>query len=152
MSEMWSCPKCKRGFTRKNQRHACGTGNRLEVVRGRPESLVALYSSLEAFARTLGPVEFVARDRYVLLRSRRIFADLVVMTDALRIAVHLGRRVPDPIFFKVGVDRKHVSHVAKLRDERGLSALKPYLREAYEFSLSSPPADSAGGRPRALRR
>ena len=116
MNSMWSCPKCRRRFTRKNQRHACGTGNRLEVLRGRPDSLVALYFSLESFARTLGPVEFVARDRYVLLRSRRIFADVVVMTDALRVAVHLRRRVADPIFFKIGADRKHVSHVASLRD------------------------------------
>src|ERR1039458_976062 len=83
MSTMWSCPKCKRRFTRKNQRHVCGTGNRLEVLRGRPDSLVALYSSLESFAKTLGPLEIVARDRYVLFRSDRIFADLVVMTDAL---------------------------------------------------------------------
>ena len=138
MTATWSCPKCKRGFTRKKQRHACGTGSRLEVLRGRPASLVALYYSLESFAKTLGPVEFVARDRYVLLRSSRIFADLVVMTDALRVAVHLGRRVADPIFFRIGVDRKRVSHVAKLRDEASLSALKPYLREAYEFSISSP--------------
>ena len=140
MSATWSCPKCKRRFTRKNQRHACGTGSRLQVLRGRPESLVALYHSLESFARTLGPVEFVARDRYVLFRSIRIFADLVVMTDALRVAVHLGRRVADPIFFKIGEDRKRVTHVALLRDETGLSALKPYLREAYEFSVSSPSA------------
>jgi hypothetical protein len=108
------------------------------VLRGRPESLVALYYSLEAFARTLGSVEFVARDRYVLFRSSRIFADLVVMTDGLRVVVHLNRWVEDPIFIKVGVDRKHVSHVAKLRDETGLSTLKPYLREAYEFSVSTP--------------
>jgi predicted transport protein len=101
---------------------------------------VALYSSLEAFAKTLGPVEFVARDRYVLFRSRRIFADLVVMTDALRVVVHLNRRVADPIFFKIGADRKLVSHVAKLRDEKTLSTLKPYLREAYELSISAPSA------------
>jgi Domain of unknown function (DUF5655) len=140
MRTTWSCPRCKRRFARKNQRHACGTGNRLEVLRGRPASLVALYSSLESFARTLGPVEFVARDRYVLFRSSRIFADLVVMTDALRVAVHLNRRVADPIFFKIGVDRKRVSHVAKLRDETSLSILKPYLREAYELSISAPSA------------
>src|SRR6266498_4964215 len=135
---MWSCPKCKRRFTRKNQRHACGTGSRLEVLRGRPDSLVALYSSLESFAKTRGPVEVVARDRYVLFRSRRIFADLVVMTDALRVAVHLGRWVADPIFFKIAADRKRVSHVAKLQDETSLSTLKPYLREAYEFSIAAP--------------
>lgn len=136
MVATWICPKCKRRFTRKNQRHACGTGSRSDVLRGRPDSLVALYASLESFARALGPIEFVTRDRYVLLRSTRIFADLVIMTDALRVAVHLGRRARDPIFFKIGSDRKHVSHVAKLRDEKGLSTLKPYLREAYEFSIS----------------
>lgn len=85
-------------------------------------------------------MEFVARDRYVLFRSSRIFADLVVMTDALRVVVHLGRRVDDPIFSKIGADRGRVSHVAKLQSEAGLSALKPYLREAYELSVSSPPA------------
>jgi hypothetical protein len=136
MSNGWVCPKCKRGFTRKNQRHACGTGNRLEVLRGRPESLVRLYSLIESFAKTLGPVELVTRDRYVLLRSRRIFTDLVVMKDCLRVAIHLGRRVENPIFFKVGSDRKHVTHVAKLHDETGLAILKPYLREAYQFSIS----------------
>lgn len=140
MSTLWSCSNCKRRFRRRNQRHACGTGNPLEVLRGRPDSLVALYSALEAFAKTLGPVEFVAHNRYVLLRSSRIFADLVVMTDALRVVVHLGRRVADPIFCKVGRDRKRVSHVAKLRDETNLSTLEPYLREAYEFSISSPSA------------
>ena len=136
MDTSWICPKCKRGFTRKNQRHACGTGNRSEVLRSRPDSLVSLYSSLESFAKTLGPIEFVTRDRYVLLRSRRIFADLVIMPDALRVAVHLGRRMEDPIFFKIVSDRKSVAHVAKLRDEESLSTLKPYLREAYEFSIS----------------
>ena len=140
MTTMWSCPKCRRGFTRKNQRHACGTGNRLEVLRGRPAALVALYSSLEAFAKTLGPVECVARDRYVLFRSSRIFADLSVMTDALRVVVHLDRRAADPIFFKIGADRKRVSHVAMLRDETGLTTLKPYLREAYELSIPAPSA------------
>jgi hypothetical protein len=135
MNATWNCPKCQRRFTRKNQKHACGTGNRSEVLRGRSDALVALYASLEAFARTLGPVEFVTRDRYVLLRSNRIFADLVVMKDALRIAIHLGRWVKDPIFFKIGADRKHVTHVVRIRDKDELSRLKPYLSEAYGFSI-----------------
>lgn len=111
----WTCPKCKRSFTRKNQRHACGTGNRSEVLRNRPGGLVALYDSVESFAKSLGSIEIVARKRYVLLRTVRIFADLVIMTDAVRIAIHLGRRIDDPIFFKVGSDETKVSHVAKLR-------------------------------------
>jgi predicted transport protein len=131
----WACPKCGRAFTQKNQRHACGTGNRSEVLRNRPDSLVKLYDSLEAFARSLGKVEIVARERYVLLRSQRIFTDVVIMTDALRIAVHLKRQVNDPLFFKVASDKRHVTHVAKLRTPKDFDALKPYLREAFEASL-----------------
>ena len=132
---MWNCPTCGRSFTRIHQRHACGTGDRAEVLRNRPEALVRLYTALEAFARSLGPIEVVARERYVLLRSVRIFADLVMMTDAVRVAIHLGRQVDDPIYFKVARDEKKVSHVARLKTPEDLEVIKPHLQEAYAFSL-----------------
>ncbi len=136
MITSWTCPRCKRGFTRKNQRHACGTGNRADVLRDRPSEVVELYAALEAFAKSLGPVEFVTRERYVLLRSHRIFADLTIMSDALRLAIHLSREAKSPLFIKVGLDRKQVTHVAKLHTLDELDAMKPFLREAYEYSLS----------------
>jgi predicted transport protein len=133
----WQCSKCKRRFTRKNQRHACGTGDRSQVLRNRPPQLVALYGALEKFVKSLGPVEFVARDRYVLLRSQRIFADLVVMSGALRVAIHLLRQVKnDQLFMKVVSDRRHVTHVAKVTTPEELEALKPFLRQAYADSLA----------------
>jgi DNA-directed RNA polymerase subunit RPC12/RpoP len=131
----WKCPRCGRAFTQVNQRHACGTGNSKVVLRDRPEALARIYASIEAFAQTLGPIEIVARERYVLLRSVRIFADLVIMTDAVRIAVHLRRRVADPQFFKVVGDAKKVTHVAKLQTAADVNAIKPYLKEAYAASL-----------------
>lgn len=131
----WKCPQCRRAFTQPNQRHACGTGDPSDVLRGRSEALVRLWGSLEAFAKSLGPIEVVARERYVLLRSVRIFADLVVMVDALRVAVHLRRTVDDPMFFKVVSDGKKVTAVAKVRTEKELKALQPYLKEAYDVSL-----------------
>jgi predicted transport protein len=135
VSAAWACPKCKRSFTRKNQRHACGTGNRAEVLRNRPQELVDLYTALETFAKTLGPVEFVTRERYVLLRTTRIFADVVIMSDALRIAIHLPRRVEHKLFIKIGADRGKVSHVALLRRMQDLEAMKPFLREAHQHSI-----------------
>ena len=136
MATAWTCPRCKRTFARKNQRHACGTGDRAEVLRNRAPELVALYGALEAFAKTLGPVEFVTRDRYVLFRSTRIFADLTVMTDCLRLAIHLSRRAKHDLFEKVGAGRRQVTHIVKLRTPKELEAMKPFLREAYEFSVS----------------
>ena len=132
---MWRCPKCKRAFTRKNQRHACGIGDRSEVLRGRPKPLVDLYSSFESYAKSLGAVEVVTRKRYALFRSTCIFADLVMMTDAVRAVVHLARRVEHPMFIKVGADRKRFSHVAMLRTQDEFDAVKPFLREAYERSI-----------------
>jgi predicted transport protein len=132
MATAWTCPRCQRRFTRANQRHACGTGERAEVLRNRSPELIRLYEALESFATSLGPVELVTRERYVLLRSTRIFADAVVMSDALRLAIHLSREVKHELFTKVAVDRKQVTHVAKLRDLDELEAMKPFLREAYE--------------------
>jgi len=136
MTTTWSCPKCKRGFTRKNQRHACGTGDRAVVLRNRPAELVALYEAVETFAQSLGAVEVVTRERYVLFRSKRIFADLAVMSDALRIAIHLPRKVASNAFIKVVPDRRQVTHVVKVQNLEGLEVMKPFLREAYEHSIS----------------
>lgn len=136
MTTMWTCSKCNRQFTRKNQRHACGTGERSDVLRNRPPEVVELYGALEKFAKSLGPVEFVTRERYVLLRSQRIFADAVIMSDAIRLAIHLARKKEHKLFFKVVSDRKQVTHVAKLHAMDELESMKPFLREAYEHSIS----------------
>ena len=132
----WKCPSCRRSFTQVTQRHACGTGDLGAVLRNRSPELVRLYEAVEAFAKSLGPIEIVARDRYVLLRSVRIFADLVMMTDAVRVAVHLRRPLDDSLFFKVVSDGKKVTGVTKLQTEAQLKRLLPYLKEAYEASLA----------------
>jgi len=135
MTVLWTCADCARSFTRINQRHACGVGDRRTVLRGRPDGLVQIYDAIEAFVTSLGPVEKVARDRYVLLRSVRVFADLVVMRDAVRLAIHLQRDVQDDRFFKVVSDQKRVTAVAKLFTVEDWVALQEYVREAYQTSL-----------------
>jgi len=132
---MWVCPGCKRKFARKNQRHACGTGDRAEVIRNRPKAVVELFESIESFARSLGPIEIVTRERYVLLRSVRIFADLVIMAAAVRVAVHLPRKVKAPIFFKVVAGDRFVTHVAKLETREQFAKVAPFVKEAYEHSI-----------------
>lgn len=135
MSSTWKCPKCGRTFAQDNQRHACGTGDRGEVLRNRADHLVELYEGVESFVQSLGEVEFVTRDRYVLLRTVRIFSDLVIMTDAVRIAIHLRRHVKHPLFFRAVPDGRKVTHVAKMRSKEDFAAIQPYLREAYELTV-----------------
>lgn len=136
MSSDWKCPECGRVFTRKGQRHACGTGNRDQVLRNRPDFVVETYNEIEKFLENLGDIEVVARDRYVLFRSRRVFTDLSIMANAVRVAIHLKDKVDDPLFIKSVDDGKTVTHVAKLKDAGEVPKIHGYLKEAYEFSLS----------------
>ena len=73
------------------------------------------HAQRQATVKGFGKVEVVTRDRYALFRTTRIFADLTVMREALRVVVHLGRRVSKPYFIKIGPGGKRVSHVVLVR-------------------------------------
>ena len=130
----WRCPRCDPTFRQLNQRHACGVGSRGVLLKNRPPVLVDLYGKLEATVKGFGAVEVVTRDRYALFRTTRIFTDLTVMRDALRVVIHLGREVSAPYFIKVVHGDKRVSHVAKVRTRAELRVITPLLREAYELA------------------
>jgi predicted transport protein len=119
-----------------NQRHACGVGNDATLLKNRPPALADLYWKLETTVRGFGEVEVVTRDRYALFRTTRIFADLTVTRDALRVVVHLGRKVNAPYFIKVGPNGKRVSHVTIVRTTRELRTVMPFLREAFDLAVS----------------
>lgn len=136
-TEVWTCPKCRRAFRRVHQRHACGLGSRAALLRDRPSELVELYGSLEDTVRGFGEVEIVTRERYALFRTTRIFADLTVMRDALRLVVHLAWEVRAPCFVKVQRGSpKRVAHVTLLRSAPELRAVVPYVEEAYRLAAS----------------
>ena len=80
-------------------------------------------------------MEVVTRDRYALFRTTRIFADLTVMKDALRVVVHLGRKVREPFFIKVGPSGKRISHVVLVRTTADLRTVLPFLREAFDLAV-----------------
>src|SRR5271168_1359819 len=132
----WECPQCHRTFRQVNQRHACGVRSAAALLKGRPPELADLYRKLETTVRGFGDVEVVTRDRYALFRTTRIFADLTVMRDALRVVMHLGRKVSAPHFIKIGKGEKRVSHVALVRSAEDLRTIMPFLREAFDLAVS----------------
>ncbi|HEX8946171.1 MAG TPA: hypothetical protein VF785_23750, partial [Gemmatimonadaceae bacterium] len=66
----------------------------------------------------------------------RIFADLTVTRDALRVVVHLGRKVSAPHFIKAVPSGSRVSHVVLVRTAGELRTIVPYLREAFDLAAS----------------
>jgi predicted transport protein len=119
-----------------NQRHACGVGSAETLLKGRPPALADLYRKLETTVRGFGKVEVVTRDRYALFRTTRIFADLTVVRDALRVVVHLGRKASAPCLIKIGPSGNRVSHVGLVRTAADLRAVMPFLREAFDLAVS----------------
>ena len=132
----WACPRCHRTFRQVNQRHACGVGTAGTLLKGRPAALTDLYRKLESTVKRFGDVEVVTRDRYALFRTTRIFADLTVTRDALRVVVHLARKVSAPYFIKIGPSGNRVSHVVLVRTAEELRTVMPFLREAFDLSVS----------------
>src|SRR5438270_1231662 len=132
----WACPQCDRTFRQVNQRHACGVGDAASLLKNRPPALTDLYRKLETTVRRFGKVEVVTRDRYALFRTTRIFADLTVMRDALRVVIHLGRKVSAPYFIKSGPSGNRVSHVALVRNAAELRNVMPFLREAFDLAMT----------------
>jgi len=133
-AKLWTCPKCRRKFARAQQRHICSAGTRAQVLKNRREEVVALFTALEQEVKSFGPIEFVARERYIILRSKHIFADVVMLADALQLVIHLPHLARHPLFRKIVADRKWVSHTAKVRNLDELAELQPYLRAAWEFA------------------
>src|SRR5918995_5930444 len=131
----WACSRCDRTFRQVNQRHACGVGSAATLLKGRPPLLTDLYRKLENTVRSFGEVEVVTRDRYALFRTTRIFADLTVMRDALRVVVHLDRKVSEPYFIKTGPSGKRVSHVVLVQTAEDLRTVIPFLREAFDLAV-----------------
>ena len=107
------------------------------LLEGKPPELVALYAQVEKIVGGFAGVEILTRGRYALFRTTRIFADLVFMKDALRLAILLDRTAGDPIFFKVGrMSRTRIGHVARITKPGDVRAVVPYLREAWRFARS----------------
>jgi hypothetical protein len=111
-------------------------GSAATLLKGRPPALADLYRKLETTVRGFGDVEVVTRNRYALFRATRIFADLTVMQDALRVVIHIGRKASAPIFIKIGPGGKRVSHVAIVRTAGDLRRIIPFLREAFDLAVS----------------
>lgn len=135
MAALWSCPRCTRTFRQVNQAHSCGTGDRDAMLAKKPGDLAALFLKLEKTVIRWPGVEIVYKNRYALFRTTRIFADLVFMKDALRLAILLDRDARDPIFFKVQkMSSRRVAQVTLIRSAAELRAALVYLKEAYHFA------------------
>ena len=112
-------------------------GSAATLLKNRSPGLAKLYRRLETTIKGFGDVEVVTRKRYALFRTARIFADLTVMQDALRLVIHLGRKASLPCFIKIGPSGRRVSHVVLVgtAEEPCPPSVLPSFRATVKRSL-----------------
>ena len=96
-------------------------------------------------------MDVVTRDRYALFRATRIFKDLTVMRDVLRVVIHLNRKASAPCFIKVGRSGSRTSHVALVRIPEDLRTIVPFLCEAFDLAVSEGAYDGSKESPTLAR-
>ena len=81
-------------------------GSAATLLKNRSPGLAKLYRRLETTIKGFGDVEVVTRKRYALFRTARIFADLTVMQDALRLVIHLRPQGRPTVFYQNRAERQ----------------------------------------------
>ncbi len=100
-AKLWTCPRCKRKFAARNQRHACGRWTVGQRFAGRPRELRGLFDAFLKLLRESGPVRLHPAKTRIGFVARMTFANMTVMKDRLRVGLILSRRVESPRWVKV---------------------------------------------------
>ena len=130
---LWRCDACGREFANRNQSHACGRYDLDHHFRGKPPEMRALFDSVAAMVRAIGPVRVLPEKTRIAFQVRMSFAQVTVRRRWLDGHVVLARRLEHPRFRRIETfsPRNHM-HVFRLERVADLDAeFRDWLAEAY---------------------
>ena len=73
---MWTCPKCGRMFTRRNQPHSCGDYSEEGFQEGASEEALELYGRFKDECGAVAPFVLAPAKRRMGFQTRRVFASI----------------------------------------------------------------------------
>ena len=89
---MWTCPKCKRTFKRKDQQHSCNLISKESVFEKHPFQLKKLYDKIEKEVKKFGEYreETVGKDT-IFFKTKSTFLGIKVKKDHLDLEFFLDK-------------------------------------------------------------
>jgi Domain of unknown function (DUF5655) len=131
---LWRCAKCGRRFANRNQSHACGRHNLDDHFEGKPPEIRALFDTVVAAIRKIGPVRIIPEKTRIAFQVRMSFAQITPKTKWLDGHVVLARRSDDPRFRTVQtISRRNHVHTFRLTSPSEIDAeFRTWLTEAYQ--------------------
>jgi Domain of unknown function (DUF5655) len=87
---MWTCPKCKRSFKRKDQQHSCTLISKESLFAKRPAELKKLYDKIVKEVKKMGEYreETVPPD-LIFFKTKSTFLGIKVKKDQLHVEFFL---------------------------------------------------------------
>ena len=130
---LWTCPRCRRRFTNRNQPHSCGQFTVEQLLDGRPPEVVELYEGLADCIQRCGEVVVAPTKTRILFKVRTVFASVAVARGWLDLVFALGRRLKSRRIKKAQEEYPGVVHFLRIEKAEDLDDdLASWLQEAYD--------------------
>jgi hypothetical protein len=139
---LWTCPRCRRQFTHRNQSHSCGQFTVDQLLEGKPPEIVELYERLDALIRKCGEVVVAPTKTRVLFKVRTVFASVAVSKNWLDVVFVLGRRLKHRRIKKAQEEYPGMVHFLRVETAEELDDdLACWLQEAHDHRLRKDAGD-----------
>jgi hypothetical protein len=135
---MWTCPKCKRTFKRKDQQHSCTLISKESLFEKRPPELKKLYEKIVKEVKKLGDYrEETVQPDVIFFKTKSSFLAVKVKKDHLEIEFFLEKLENVPPISKYLQTSKHrVAHLVPIdRPEDINQQLISWIKRSYDLVL-----------------
>ena len=135
MTDMWTCPRCGRGFASRNQVHTCAPLGELDRHFTHASPLVrATFDEVLAAVAAVGPVDVLPEKTRIALQVRMSFAAFMPRRNWLNGHLVLARPVESPRFLRVDTfSPRNVVHAFRLTSPAEVDEeFRGWLTEAYQ--------------------
>jgi len=135
---MWTCPKCKRSFKRKDQQHTCDLISKEQLFAKRPADLKKLYDQIVKVVRKFGEYrEETVKPDVIFFKTKSTFLAVKVKKDHLDIEFFLDHLEDQPPVSKFLQTSKHrVAHLVPIDDPEDINQqLIRWMKSSYELIL-----------------
>ena len=131
---LWTCPRCRRQFSNRNQAHSCGQFSVEQLLDGKPQHVVDLYERIDGLIRGCGEVAVAPTKTRVLYKVRTAFASVAIGKNWLDLSFVLGRRLKSRRIKKAQEEYPGIVHCLRVEKTADADdALADWLQEAYDY-------------------
>jgi len=134
MKELWTCPKCRRQFEKKNQVHSCNLYPLDKHFKGKERVARPLYDKLtEQIEENIGALKVESLPCCIHFLSTYTFGAVYALRNKIRVTFTLNRKVENPRIKKFSQmsNTKYLYAVDLGSLDKIDEELISWLREAY---------------------